>query len=228
MIVCSPNTLYVTHPVPTGLLQFNQGSETAATPDQLVRCAPFDDPPVVKDDHPVSRARRGQAMRHRDRRPLPPIVATDRRLQGSAELGFTGIVHRRRGLVQQKHCRIPHQCPRQREQLLLPFGKLYPFVAPYLGLLAGFISGSETSAIAMLTAIHLSTAEKIGALGLLIAAASGIGGGLASVISPAKLQNAAAAIDMIGEESKVLRVTFVISLVLTSVAAVMTMLWAFG
>ena len=108
------------------------------------------------------------------------------------------------------------------------FGKFYPLVAPYLGLLAGFISGSETSAIAMLTAIHLSTAEKIGAVGLLIAAASGIGGGLASVISPAKLQNAAASIDMIGEESKVIRVTFVISLVLTTVAAVMTMLWAVG
>ena len=106
------------------------------------------------------------------------------------------------------------------------FGKLYPAVAPFLGLLSGFISGSETSAIAMLTAIHLSTAEKIGALGLLIAAASGIGGGLASVISPAKLQNAAASIDRIGEESQVIRVTFVISLVITAVAAVMTIIWA--
>jgi lactate permease len=107
------------------------------------------------------------------------------------------------------------------------FGSLYPLAAPYLGLLAGFISGSEASAIAMLTAIHLSTAEKIGAVGLLVAAASGIGGGLASVISPAKLQNAAASIDRIGEESGVLRVTFVISLVITAIAAVMTMLWAF-
>jgi lactate permease len=105
------------------------------------------------------------------------------------------------------------------------FGKFYPAVAPFLGLLSGFISGSETSAIAMLTAIHLSTAEKIGVLGLLIAAASGIGGGLASVISPAKLQNAAASIDRIGEESQVIRVTFVISLVITGVAAVMTILW---
>jgi lactate permease len=106
------------------------------------------------------------------------------------------------------------------------FGGFYAMVAPFLGLLAGFISGSETSAIAMLTAIHLSTAEKIGALGLLIAAASGIGGGLASVISPAKLQNAAASIDRIGEEGQVLRVTFVVSLVITAVAAIMTMLWA--
>ncbi len=106
------------------------------------------------------------------------------------------------------------------------FGEFYPFVAPFLGLLSGFISGSETSAIAMLTNIHLSTADKIGGVGLLIAAASGIGGGLASVISPAKLQNAAASIDRIGEESQVIRVTFVISLIITTIAAVMTILWA--
>jgi lactate permease len=106
------------------------------------------------------------------------------------------------------------------------FGRFYPVVAPFLGLLSGFISGSETSAIAMLTAIHLSTAERIGAFGLLIAAASGIGGGLASVISPAKLQNAAASIDRIGEESQVIRTTLVISLVITAVAAIMTLLWA--
>lgn len=106
------------------------------------------------------------------------------------------------------------------------FGQAYPFIAPFLGLLGGFVSGSETSSIAMFTALHLSTAEKIGAAGLLIAAASGIGGGLASVISPAKLQNAAAAIDRIGEEAGVLRVTFVISLIITAIAALMTLLWA--
>jgi lactate permease len=106
------------------------------------------------------------------------------------------------------------------------FGQAYPFIAPFLGLLGGFVSGSEASSIAMFTALHLSTAEKIGAAGLLIAAASGIGGGLASVISPAKLQNASAAIDRIGEEASVLRVTFVISLIITAIAALMTLLWA--
>ncbi len=107
------------------------------------------------------------------------------------------------------------------------FGGIYPFVAPFLGLLGGFISGSETSAIAMLTALHLSTAEKIGALGVLVAAASGIGGGLASVISPAKLQNAAAAIDRIGEESKVIPTTFIISIVITFICGLLALVWAF-
>jgi lactate permease len=107
------------------------------------------------------------------------------------------------------------------------FGRLYPLAAPYLGLLAGFVSGSEASAIAMLTKLHLSTAGQIGASGILIAAASGIGSGLASVISPAKLQNAAAAIDRIGEEAGVLRLTFVISLVIATAAAGLTMIWAY-
>ena len=107
------------------------------------------------------------------------------------------------------------------------FGRLYPSVAPFLGLLGGFISGSETSAIAMLTALHLQTAQRIGASGLLIAAASGIGGGLASAISPAKLQNASASIDRIGEESQVLRITVVVCLVITAVCAVMALVWAF-
>ncbi len=78
-----------------------------------------------------------------------------------------------------------------------------------------------------MTPLHLSTAERIGAAGLLIAAASGIGGGLASVISPAKLQNASASIDRIGEEAQVIRTTFVVSLVITAVCGVMTLVWAF-
>jgi lactate permease len=107
------------------------------------------------------------------------------------------------------------------------FGRFYPLVAPFIGLLGGFVSGSEASAIAMLTKLHLATAEKIGAFGILIAAASGIGGGLASVISPAKLQNAAASIDRIGEEVKVIPVTFVISLLITLVCAVLTLWWSY-
>jgi len=105
-------------------------------------------------------------------------------------------------------------------------GHLYPAISPFLGLLGGFISGSETSSIAMLTALHLETADKIAANGLLIAAASGIGGGLASAISPAKLQNAAASIDRIGEESRVIRTTFVVCLAITAVCAVMALIWA--
>jgi len=113
------------------------------------------------------------------------------------------------------------------------FGKFYAAVAPFLGLLGGFISGSETSSIAMLTKLHLSTAEQITASGagvangVVIAAGSAIGGGLASVISPAKLQNAASSIDKIREASTAIRPAFVVSVLITAVCSIMTMYWAY-
>jgi lactate permease len=107
------------------------------------------------------------------------------------------------------------------------FSHGYPLVAPFLGLLGGFISGSETSAIAMLTNLHMSTAQEIGAIGLIVAASSGIGAGLASVISPAKLQNAAASIDRIGEETTVIKSTVMISMIITAICALMALIWAY-
>lgn len=106
------------------------------------------------------------------------------------------------------------------------FGGLYPLTAAFLGLFGGFISGSEASTIAMFAKYNSITSAKIGANALVVIAGTAIGGGLASVISPAKLQNAAATIDAQGIESKVIRTAFVISLLITAVAAGMTFMWA--
>jgi lactate permease len=106
-------------------------------------------------------------------------------------------------------------------------GRGYPLTAAFLGLLAGFISGSETSAIAMFTKYHYDASTLIGANSIVVAASNGIGGGLASVLSPAKIQNAAAVIDQIGIEGRVIRYGAVVAILMTAVVAVMTMLWAF-
>lgn len=114
------------------------------------------------------------------------------------------------------------------------FQQVYAGVAAYLGLLGGFISGSEASSIAMLTKLHFDTMKSIFpgmdpdrllTVSLLVAAASGIGGGLASVISPAKLQNAAAVIDQIGLEGKVIRSTAVIAALMVLGVALLTFLF---
>ncbi|MCK5389604.1 MAG: L-lactate permease, partial [Candidatus Thorarchaeota archaeon] len=107
-------------------------------------------------------------------------------------------------------------------------GLLYPILAPFLGLLGGFISGSETSSIAMFTKYHVETSTAVGANSLVVAASSGIGGGLASVLSPAKIQNAAAVIDEIGIEGQVIRYGLVVALLMTWATAIMTMLQAFA
>jgi lactate permease len=107
-------------------------------------------------------------------------------------------------------------------------GILYPIFAPFLGLLAGFVSGSETSAIAMFTRYHVDTSTLIGANALAVSASNGVGGGLASVLSPAKIQNAAAVIDEIGIEGKVIRYGLVVALLMTWATAILTMLQAFA
>ncbi len=108
----------------------------------------------------------------------------------------------------------------------------YQYIVAFVGLIGGFITGSEASTVGMFGTYALTSAQEL-SFGvkdmILIAAALAFGGGLASVISPAKLQNAAASIDKIGEEQKVIRPAFVFAIVFTAVTAVFTGLsLAFG
>ncbi|MHA1466124.1 MAG: L-lactate permease, partial [Candidatus Heimdallarchaeaceae archaeon] len=51
------------------------------------------------------------------------------------------------------------------------FGNMYPLIVPFIGLFAGFISGSETSAIAMFTNYHAETAAALGISALAVGTA---------------------------------------------------------
>jgi lactate permease len=107
------------------------------------------------------------------------------------------------------------------------FKGAYGAVASFIGLFGGFITGSEASTIAMFGNYTMKTASSLGLslTGLVtITAGLAFGGGLASVISPAKLQNAAASIDKLGEENKVIRIAFIFSLLLTIVTSIFTMI----
>jgi len=113
------------------------------------------------------------------------------------------------------------------------FQQGYGAVVAFIGLFGGFLSGSEASTIAMFAKYTMATAKnlQLPVTGLLIITAGlAFGGGLASVISPAKLQNAAASIDRIGEETKVMRTALVFALFLTTVTScfVMALLFANG
>ncbi len=107
------------------------------------------------------------------------------------------------------------------------FQGAYGFVVGFIGLFGGFITGSEASTIAMFAKYTMTTAKdlNLGITGIVVVtAALAFGGGLASVISPAKLQNAAASIDKLGEENKVIRVAFVFSLILTAVTSIFALI----
>jgi lactate permease len=108
----------------------------------------------------------------------------------------------------------------------LAFGGAYPFISSYLGLFGGFVSGSEASTIAMFAKYHIFTSKILNVNALVVTAATAIGGGLASVISPAKLQNAAATIDALGIESEVIKTAIAVSITITFFAGIIAMIFA--
>jgi len=102
------------------------------------------------------------------------------------------------------------------------FGHVYVVVAPFLGLMGGFLAGSQTSAMAMFTNLHMAVSANLNASGLLVAAASGVGGGLASVISPSKVSLAAASIERPEEAAAVMRPALGVVVVITALLGLMT------
>lgn len=110
----------------------------------------------------------------------------------------------------------------------LLFGNMYSLAAPLIGLFGGFLGGTETSSVAMFSELNMRAAGNpaLGA-GMWFAVAGAIGGGLASVISPAKLANAAASIDKQGEESQLIRPAIWVTFILTGVTAAITYLMVF-
>jgi len=109
------------------------------------------------------------------------------------------------------------------------FGRFYPLIVPFIGLLGGFVSGSETSAIAMFTKYQFDTGRflNLSHTGIVVLGASnGIGGGLASVLSPAKIQNATAVIDKQGIEGEVIKKTAPIAILMVVSVSVITLCWA--
>ncbi|HNX58586.1 MAG TPA: L-lactate permease, partial [Spirochaetota bacterium] len=110
------------------------------------------------------------------------------------------------------------------------FHNAYGSVVAFIGLFGGFSTGSEASTLAMFGKYTLSTAKnlELEITGLIIITAGlAFGGGLASVISPAKLQNAAASIDKIGSETGVIRTAFVFSILLTVVTSIFVSIFLF-
>ena len=98
------------------------------------------------------------------------------------------------------------------------FGWWYP--------VAGFITGSETSTVALFANYNLISAADLGLNPLAVIASGGVAAGLASVITPVKLQQAAASLDQVGAESEVLRKMLPYAVILVAISVVMSQIFA--
>jgi lactate permease len=106
-------------------------------------------------------------------------------------------------------------------------GHWFPFIAPILGWLGVFLTGSDTSSNVLFGGLQKATAEQLGISPILTGAANTSGGVMGKMISPQSLAVATAACGMVGEEGSLFRFTLKHSLFLTFLVCVMVYLQAY-
>jgi lactate permease len=106
-------------------------------------------------------------------------------------------------------------------------GRLFPFIAPILGWIGVFLTGSDTSSNVLFGGLQKTAAEQLGINPLLTAAANTSGGVMGKMISPQSVAVACAATGMVGEEGSLFRFTLKHSVLLLLVICVITYLQAY-
>lgn len=106
-------------------------------------------------------------------------------------------------------------------------GALFPFFAPILGWLGVFITGSDTSANALFSKIQYATAQSIGVDPVVTVAANVSGGVVGKMISPQSIAVAAAAGNLVGQESQLFRFTVKHSFIMLGFICVLTLAQAY-
>ncbi len=94
-------------------------------------------------------------------------------------------------------------------------GVLFPLVSAFLGWVAVFLSGSDTSGNALFGNLQVVAARQLGLNPVLFAAANSSGGVMGKMISPQNISTGAATTALKGHEGRVLARTFKHSLILT-------------
>jgi lactate permease len=114
------------------------------------------------------------------------------------------------------------------------FGSMFVFVAPWLGLFGAVVGGSEASSNVMFFPIQHKAAEAVGLTGvgqnssafMTIYGSHANGGGIASAITPSKINNAAATIGAEAKlESEIMRSHVPLVLVITFIVGLLTALF---
>jgi lactate permease len=106
-------------------------------------------------------------------------------------------------------------------------GNLFPFVAPWIGALGAFMTGSNTNSNVVFGALQLRTAELLGYSAVLILSAQTAGAAIASMIAPTKVVVGASTAGMAGEEGLVMRklITYVIILLVVIASLTAFSIW---
>ncbi len=103
-------------------------------------------------------------------------------------------------------------------------GWLFPLLSAFLGWLAVFLSGSDSSGNALFGNLQVVAARQLGFDPVLMAATNSSGGVFAKMISPQNIATGVAVSDLKGHESTIFRRTFIHSIVFTILLGILVFL----
>ncbi len=103
-------------------------------------------------------------------------------------------------------------------------GFMFPLLSPFLGWVAVFLSGSDTSGNALFGNLQVVAANQLGLNPVLIAATNSSGGVMGKMISPQNIATGVSVTDLKGQEGVVFARTFKHSIALTVLLGLMVVL----
>lgn len=92
-------------------------------------------------------------------------------------------------------------------------GEAWPLVAPAVGALGSFITGSATASNVLFTSLQVQTAQGLGLPVLWMASAQGFGAAIGNIVCPHNIVAGAATVGLAGREGHILRQTLLPCLV---------------
>jgi len=103
-------------------------------------------------------------------------------------------------------------------------GVFFPLLSAFLGWLAVFLSGSDSSGNALFGNLQVVAANRLGFDPVLMAATNSSGGVFAKMISPQNIATGAAISDLRGHEGNIFARTFIHSIFLTVLLGILVFL----
>ena len=107
--------------------------------------------------------------------------------------------------------------------LVVATGPAYPVIAPLIGALGAFVTGSATNTAVLFGGLQAQTAAGLGLNQSWIAGANLFGAGIGKMIAPQNLAVGAAAVDMSGQESKIMSAVLPYFILYIVLAGIITM-----
>jgi len=103
-------------------------------------------------------------------------------------------------------------------------GSIYPLIAPWIGALGAFMTGSNTNSNVVFAQLQVRTAQLLGYTVAVILAGQTAGAALASVVAPAKVVVGTSTADLAGQEGEVMRKMLPYIIVLVVLISLLTVL----